>query len=43
MILRDAGFLNATGFAYCPVPPVSADGEFYTQLDGLWYTVSIEW
>jgi len=43
MIVRDAGFLNATGFAYCPEPPVSAYGENYTQLDGPWYKLSIEW
>jgi hypothetical protein len=43
MIIRDAGFLNATGFAYCPEPPVSAYGEKYTQFDGPWYSLSIEW
>ncbi|MEU6148695.1 hypothetical protein ABZ816_01710 [Actinosynnema sp. NPDC047251] len=48
MTVRDAGFLNSTGYAHCPdrAPAnVRAGGDGYTfeHLDGPWYVFVFQW
>jgi hypothetical protein len=46
LIVRDAGFLDVTGYAHCPDRvPVDAigDGLRYAPLDGPWYEFSFRW
>lgn len=47
LTVGDAGFLDATGYAYCPdrapVDVVNGEGLTYEPLDGPWYEFTFRW